>query len=474
MRRSTLFVCSTLALSLACSDDGNDGIVTTLLPTTVGETDTDASSSESTDTDSGDGDGDPTDSGDGDGDPTTGNSGDGDGDPATDTDEPPPECGNGIVEDGEACDDGNDIDDDECSNDCQFPNCGDGIVQDGEECDVGEETMFCDGDCTYSVCGDGYHNMLSEECDDGNDSNEDGCVGPCLLNVCGDGYLNMGVEDCDDQNMIDTDECTNACLAPVCGDGIIWEDNETCDDQNDIDTDACTNACQLAICGDGILWEGEETCDDGNFDDSDACPGSCEPAFCGDGFVQAGLEDCDDGNNQDDDGCDAQCVWEDGGLFELTFEDNSNADDIGDTAMLDLFNSIGNPQPTDFVFFSVIGSVSNDGAWCATRGDWYRDQYISNYGQSTSIVSGNWDKWSSPDGVNWSATVNQGYTNYYGATCDSTPGSWCSEWGVGPDSMNLVITPQQTDTETFGDGWNNGITTFTFRYGANRMLVCGF
>jgi cysteine-rich repeat protein len=168
--------------------------------------------------------------------------------------------------------------------------------------------MYCDADCTYSVCGDGYHNMLSEECDDGNEDNNDGCIGPCLINVCGDGVLWEGMEECDDENDVDTDECTNACTLAVCGDGVIWEDNETCEDLNDVDTDACTNACQDAICGDGILWEGVETCDDGNFDDNDACPGSCEPAYCGDGFKQDGVEECDDGNDIDDDWCSNTCI----------------------------------------------------------------------------------------------------------------------------------------------------------------------
>ena len=38
-------------------------------------------------------------------------------------DPPEPECGNGFVEPGEQCDDGNDIDDDDCNNECLIP-CG--------------------------------------------------------------------------------------------------------------------------------------------------------------------------------------------------------------------------------------------------------------------------------------------------------------------------------------------------------------
>ena len=95
------------------------------------------------------------------------------------------------------------------------------MVDPGEECDVGNETMYCDGDCTYSLCGDGYHNMLSEECDDGNKLNNDGCVGPCMIAACGDGFVYEGVEECDDGDMDDTDDCTTSASPRICGDGIV-------------------------------------------------------------------------------------------------------------------------------------------------------------------------------------------------------------------------------------------------------------
>jgi cysteine-rich repeat protein len=53
----------------------------------------------------------------------TGASGSDDGAVDTGFDPPEPECGNGFVEPGEQCDDGNDIDDDDCNNDCLIP-CG--------------------------------------------------------------------------------------------------------------------------------------------------------------------------------------------------------------------------------------------------------------------------------------------------------------------------------------------------------------
>ncbi len=58
-----------------------------------------------------------------------------------------PYCGDGIVDSGEYCDDGNDINDDECRNDCTA--CGDGILQSGEECDDGNDIDDdeCSNDC---------------------------------------------------------------------------------------------------------------------------------------------------------------------------------------------------------------------------------------------------------------------------------------------------------------------------------------
>lgn len=56
----------------------------------------------------------------------------------------PPTCGNGTVDMGEECDDGNCVANDTCNNNCKLPYCGDGIVQAPEMCD-GDE--MCPGDC---------------------------------------------------------------------------------------------------------------------------------------------------------------------------------------------------------------------------------------------------------------------------------------------------------------------------------------
>ncbi|MEZ4383336.1 MAG: DUF4215 domain-containing protein [Nannocystaceae bacterium] len=128
---------------------------------------------------------------------------------------PLPYCGDGVVQDalGEACDDGNDVDDDACPNDCHATTCGDGVVQAGEECDDGnqDDADSCTNACLYAVCGDGIV-QTGEECDDGNDDNSDDCLSACLSATCGDGVVHAGVEECDDGNAADDDGCNTLCL----------------------------------------------------------------------------------------------------------------------------------------------------------------------------------------------------------------------------------------------------------------------
>ncbi|MDC0666683.1 DUF4215 domain-containing protein [Nannocystis radixulma] len=157
-----------------------------------------------------------------------------------------PSCGNGAKEDGEACDDGNILDTDACTSDCKDAICGDGIVLAGEEqCDDGPDNgpgKPCSAKCELSACGDGDLGP-GETCDDGNDIDTDECTNACEPATCGDGSLWAAEEDCDDGNDIDTDACTNACEDARCGDQIIWAGQEECDDGNMVDTDNCSNAC---------------------------------------------------------------------------------------------------------------------------------------------------------------------------------------------------------------------------------------
>jgi hypothetical protein len=103
-------------------------------------------------------------------------------------DEGCPVCGNGVVEAGETCDDGNQDNTDACP---------DGIF----------------GSCDGAICGDGFVQAGVEQCDDGNQDNTDTCTddtangGQCESANCGDGFVEAGVEGCDDGNHDNSDAC---------------------------------------------------------------------------------------------------------------------------------------------------------------------------------------------------------------------------------------------------------------------------
>jgi len=132
-----------------------------------------------------------------------------------------PRCGDGVVDPGEACDDGNTSDGDSCTSTCGPPTCGDGVVEPGEECDDGnaDPTDDCLPSCLRAFCGDRFVHAGVEACDDGNTDPTDDCAPGCALAFCGDGLVHAGVEACDDGNRVDDDGCDDACRLPVCGDG---------------------------------------------------------------------------------------------------------------------------------------------------------------------------------------------------------------------------------------------------------------
>ncbi|HVZ35303.1 MAG TPA: DUF4215 domain-containing protein, partial [Polyangiaceae bacterium] len=219
-----------------------------------------------------------------------------------------------------------------------------------------------------AVCGDGMRSADSgEDCDDGNQSDGDGCDRACHVEagyscaamgggcapVCGDG-LTVASEACDDHNTSAGDGCSQncqvesgwacpvpgqACTAARCGDGMMVG-AEQCDDGNALPGDGCSASCTLeagwicvgttcsaASCGDGTV-AGHERCDDGNTMSGDGCLMDCsavEPNYacpvqggachktttCGDGVLTSD-EACDDGNLRSSDGCSASCTVEAG------------------------------------------------------------------------------------------------------------------------------------------------------------------
>ena len=129
------------------------------------------------------------------------------------------------------------------------------------------------------LCGNGIVDC-GEVCDDGNTVEDDGCTQACLTSaVCGDGVLQAEAgEECDDGNVVSGDGCSDTCQAETnCGDGEVQSgDGEQCDDGNTLEGDGCDAICLLEVCGNGILQPGAgEACDDGNTLPGDGCDESC-------------------------------------------------------------------------------------------------------------------------------------------------------------------------------------------------------
>ncbi|MFT3925513.1 MAG: hypothetical protein QM778_23440 [Myxococcales bacterium] len=113
-----------------------------------------------------------------------------------------PRCGDGIVQDGEACDGAGERA--ECNFNCTIASCGDGVANHaaGEDCDSAGQTAQCESNCKSAVCGDGVLNLAAgEECDDGKDGDDlDGCTDTCKVSCSAQRECPAGSE----------------CVAPVC------------------------------------------------------------------------------------------------------------------------------------------------------------------------------------------------------------------------------------------------------------------
>ncbi len=228
-------------------------------------------------------------------------------------------CGNGRVDQGETCDDGNIMAGDGCSPTCGKESCGNGLVEPGERCDDGN-TMSgdgCSGDClSLEQCGNGIKDV-GEGCDDGNTAKGDGCRADCkAIEFCGNGLVDPG-EVCDD-GMAVGGPCSPDCQSGLgCGNGFIDVAlGEECDDGNTNDDDDCRfPSCKIAVCGDGVrnmTGTHAEQCDGGVGGvptETVDCNIDCTNSVCGDGKVnQVDHEQCDNGTGLDSSSCDSDCT----------------------------------------------------------------------------------------------------------------------------------------------------------------------
>ncbi len=285
----------------------------------------------------------------------------------TDTDALLGTCGDGLLTDEEACDDGNTEDADGCAADCRSVEPGWSCNPPGEPCH------------RVAICGDGFV-LLPELCDDGNTDPGDGCSALCKVEI---GYKCEGTP-------------LSVCTETTCGDEIV-EGAESCDDGNDAPFDGCDERCQR----------------------EPSCPavGACA-SECGDGLVLA--EACDDGNQVDGDGCSSDCTVEAGFMCETSDECEMVGDDCVlrvNVAYRDLSSSHPDFQPpaaygciTDgappvsAALKATLGMVADTlddeikprwaAANCATEANfaqWYRDQVTAETVYSTIALFPNGD-----------------------------------------------------------------------------------
>ncbi|MEM7138036.1 MAG: hypothetical protein AAF500_15755 [Myxococcota bacterium] len=274
------------------------------------------------------------------------------------------DCGNGVLDPGELCDDGtNDGGDDECLACQSIQSCGDGTAEGSESCDDGASNGTGEGSCVADCsgvqqCGDGVSNG-TEACDDGtNNGGEGGCLPGCqAVQTCGDNVAN-GTEICDDGvNDGGNNQCLDCTTVQVCGD-TVTNGTEVCDDgTNDGGNAECLSCTGIQTCGDATQ-EGSEICEVG---DQTACTGldpaftggtatcnatTCEswdtsqcinPSNCGNGSLDPG-ESCDDGG--DNGGGDGFCLGDCSGVQSCgdgTPEGTEACDDGGDNGTGDGF-----------------------------------------------------------------------------------------------------------------------------------------
>ncbi|CAD8130867.1 unnamed protein product [Paramecium sonneborni] len=277
------------------------------------------------------------------------------------------ECGNGIIENLEQCDDQNLINDDSCNNQCEQTcdvNCTQCIEGICYECKEGWRLglFFCE-----SICGDQIL-VGNEECDDCNQNSYDGCFQCkfqctqyceiCLNGICQSCQINyeldllnnkcksiqpvLAIYEQPNCKLLNNNQyilCQFGCLDLITSTLII-----------DYNMNKCSKNCKLCLlsqclecefgyygnkcmpkCGDGIIVQ-EEECDDGNQYEVDTClnckyqcPLYCKLCaygvctHCFEGFyldivsiscnpicgdtILSGNEACDDGNELTYDGC---------------------------------------------------------------------------------------------------------------------------------------------------------------------------
>jgi hypothetical protein len=185
-------------------------------------------------------------------------------------------CGNGIVDVGEDCDDGNPTNGDGCDDDCSFSCTSDAACDDGATCNGAETCNLATHQCQAgTAAADGTECGVGMQCQSGacvttcSDDLDCQAVDPCL----GAQTCNLDINICEGTALDDGAECDldgepgiclgGACSESMCGDGFVDEAaGEQCEPPS---MGACTATCVLGCvydtdCDDGDPCNGTGTC----------------------------------------------------------------------------------------------------------------------------------------------------------------------------------------------------------------------
>jgi trimeric autotransporter adhesin len=235
-------------------------------------------------------------------------------------------CGNGVVNQGEQCDDGNLVDGDCCSGACGFETGGGSCADDGNPCtnDQCDGAGGCAHPANTAPCSDGVFCNGLDTCSGSTCSQHAGnpCPGPDGDGDCAESCDEAGdlctAPDADGSACVDgafcngVDTCTGGVCAGHAGDPCVGADGdgncaESCDEGNDLCTAADPDG---SACTDGVFCNGADTCNAGLCAGhaGDPCAGGSECAnVCNEAgttcALTAGTPCSTDGNVCTDDEC---------------------------------------------------------------------------------------------------------------------------------------------------------------------------
>lgn len=219
-----------------------------------------------------------------------------------------PACGDGVLDAGEQCDDGNTMNGDCCSADCVADSPG-SACDDGDPCTAADQCN-ANGECagTASTCGDGQLDAAcGEQCDDGNETSGDCCSSTCQFEASGSSCADDG-NPCTDDFCDAAGSCTHPANTDPCDDGDVCSTGDVCsggacqggppfncDDGNVCTDDFCNPQTGCAHTNNSAPCDNQNPSDD---------PDMCVEGTCaGTGGCQGNDANCDDGNPCTDDTC---------------------------------------------------------------------------------------------------------------------------------------------------------------------------